>query len=110
MNRDTLTLLGCSSLAVMLLTTHNAANANTIAPQNVERQNVNRPVEIEFKAPNADQVDVKASSQEDPQPESLEVMSDTVGNQAVEQYGCDCKGCRNQVLSMVQSSKQIRVR
>lgn len=105
MNRDTLALLGCSSLAVMLLTSHNTANANTIAPQNV-----NRPVEIEFKAPNADQVDVKAPSQEDPQPESLEMMSDTVGDKAIEQYGCDCKGCRNQVLSMVQSSKQIQVR
>ena len=110
MNRDTLALLGCSSLAVMLLTSHNAANANTIAPQNVDRQNVNRPVEIEFKAPLAEGVDVKAPSQEDPQPESLEVMSDTVGDKAIEQYGCDCTGCRNQVLSMVQSSKQIRSR
>lgn len=103
MNRDTLALLGCSSLAVMLLTSHNTASANTIAPQNVDRQ-----VEIEFKAPLADQVDVNAPSQEDPQPESQEVMSDTVGDKAIEQYGCDCTGCRNQVLSMVQSSKQIR--
>lgn len=56
MNKDTLTLLGCSSLAVMLLTSHNRANANAIATQNA------RQVEIEFKAPNADQV--KPSAQE----------------------------------------------
>lgn len=102
MNKDTLTLLGCSSLAVMLLTSHTAANANTIPPQNVGQ------VEIEFKAPLADQV--KPLAQENSQPDSQELMSDTIGDKAVEEYGCDCTGCRNQVLSMVQSSKQILTR
>ena len=86
MNRNQLTLLGCSSLAFMLLA-GTPINASEVPSQNLRT--------IEFKAANA---------QENPQSASPDLMSDTVGDLAVAKFGCDCIGCRNQVLSMVQSN------
>lgn len=97
MNKNTLSLLGCGSIALMLLSSQ-AANASTFAPQNVGQP------EIEFKAPNADKVNAPLS-QENPQPTSLNAMSDTIGDMAVAKFGCDCMSCRNQVLAMVQSGQ-----
>ena len=92
MNKDALTLLGCSSLVLMLLTSH-PANASTIAPQSegfigtkTTAAQINAPLTSEY-----------------PQSASLDPMSDTVGDLAIAKFGCDCMSCRNQVLSMVQT-------
>ncbi|MFB8790840.1 MAG: hypothetical protein U7123_18800 [Potamolinea sp.] len=94
MNRDTLTLLGCSgSLAFMLLTS-NAVKADTLAPQY-----------LDFVKPetNVSQTVVTPVNQENPQSSLIDVASDTVGDLAIDQLGCDCSGCRNTVLQKVQS-------
>lgn len=94
MNKDALTLLGCSSLAFMLLTSH-PANAGTIAPQS-EGFIGTKKTAAQINAPLASEY---------PQSASLDSMSDTVGDLAIAKFGCDCMSCRNQVLSMVQSGK-----
>ncbi len=94
MNRDTLTLLGCSgSLAFMLLTS-NAAKADTLAQKY-----------LDFVKPEANVSQTVATpiNEENPQSSSIDVASDTVGDLAIDQLGCDCSGCRNTVLQKVQS-------
>ena len=94
MNRDALTLLGCSSsLAFILLTSH-AANAGTLAPESVGFVGTKSTIAQTVNAP---------LSSEYPQSASIDPMSDTIGDLAVAKFGCDCMSCRNQVLSMVQS-------
>lgn len=95
MNRDRLTLLSCGSLASMLLTGN--AFASEVPSQSLRT--------IEFKAPNVQDVQAvnTPAAQENPQSASLDPTSDTVGDLAVNKFGCDCMGCRNQSLSMVQS-------
>lgn len=94
MNRDALTLLGCSgSLAFMLLTS-NAAKANTLAPEYSDF--------VEPQA-NVSRIMTTPVVQENPQFPSVDVASDTVGDIAIDQLGCDCSGCRNTVLQKVQS-------
>lgn len=96
MNRDQLTLLSCSSsLALMLLTGNSVASE--VPPQNLRV--------VEFKAPNVQDiqaVDVPVD-QENPQSASVDLMSDTTGDLAINKYGCDCMGCRNQVSQILQS-------
>lgn len=104
MNRDTLTLLGCSGSLVLTLLAVNPAKANT------------EPLrELVFTAPVADSYQVEKISvandadcgctQNNSNYSSLRVDSDTVGDMAIDQYGCDCAGCRNTVMQMVQSSR-----
>lgn len=99
MNRDKLTLLGCSgSLAFMLLTS-NAANAGKTTPNDL--------VDIEFRAPNVEAVNTPVV-QEDPQystQDALDVNNDTIGDLAAAKFGCDCAGHRNQVAQMLQTGK-----
>ena len=94
MNRDVLTLLGCSgSLAFVMLTGH-AASAEKIppqylgvgGPQPIDAQRVNEPL-----------------SQESPQPTALNPNSEKIGELALLKFGCQCMNCRNAVVSMIQS-------
>lgn len=95
MNKDALTILGCSSsLAFMLLMS--PAKAGTIAPQSVgfgatattAAQKVDAPI-----------------SQAYSQSTSLDPNSDTVGDLAIAKLGCDCPSCRNSVIQMIQSGR-----
>ncbi len=99
MNRDQLTLLGCSgSLAFMLLTS-NAAKAGKSVPKDL--------VDIEFRAPNVEAVNTPVA-QEDPQSplqDALNVNSDRIGDLAAAKFGCDCAAHRNRVVQMLQTGK-----
>jgi hypothetical protein len=101
MNRDALTLLGCSGSLVVALLTANPAQANTaplrelkfVAPGANEIQQVNIPVAV-------DNLDC-GCTQQDSDYSSVN-SSDTIGDLAIENMGCDCAGCRNIVVQSVQ--------
>ncbi len=81
-----------------MLLTSTAANAGTIASQDL--------VDIEFRAPSVESV-----AQEDPPhplQDALDTRSDAIGDLAVAKFGCDCAGCRNQVIEMVQADNLNR--
>lgn len=87
MNLDKLTLLGCSSSIVLLLAATNPAEAKVINP---------------IKTPCV----VSASTQTNQiaqQPVNVDIDSDTVGDLAIEKFGCDCNGHRVQVMEMLQT-------
>ncbi|MBD0301146.1 MAG: hypothetical protein ICV85_02900, partial [Tolypothrix sp. T3-bin4] len=46
-------------------------------------------------------------NQENSKYTALDAASDTVGDIAVEKLGCDCAGCRNTVVRMVQAGQLI---
>ncbi|HAA30744.1 MAG TPA: hypothetical protein DCE56_27455 [Cyanobacteria bacterium UBA8553] len=102
MNKDALTLLGCSGSLVLALLTVNPAQANTtplrevefVAPGANEVQEVNTPVTV-------DNLDC-GCTQQDSDYSSIN-SSDTIGDLAIENMGCDCAGCRNMVVQRVQT-------
>ena len=91
MNKNSLTWLGCSSLAAVLLASH-PANAGTVAQY------------IDFVRPTTSAPTFSTSAQESSQA-SLDPNSDTVGDLAIAKFGCDCPSCRNQVLQMIQTGR-----
>jgi len=87
MNLDKLTILGCSTSMVLLLAANQPAEAS-LGP--VSHSPVISPAGVTQIAQNAEAVNV-------------DVDSDTVGDLAVEKFGCDCPPCRNQVMQLLQS-------
>jgi hypothetical protein len=81
-----------------MLLTGTATNAGTIAPQDL--------VDIEFRAPGVESVAQQDSQH--PLQDALDTRSDTIGDLAVAKFGCDCAGCRNQVIEMVQTDNLSR--
>ena len=105
MKRDALTLLGCSGSLVLTLLAANPAKANTPPLR-----------ELVFEASTANNVqEAKISltedkvgcgcNQENSKYTALDAALDTVGDLAVENLGCDCAGCRNTVVRMVQTGQ-----
>ncbi len=93
MNKYKFASLSCSSSLAFMLLTSTAANAGTITPQDL--------ADVEFRGPGVEFV-----AQEDPQhplQDALDARSDRIGDLAVAKFGCDCAGCRNQVIEMVQT-------
>ena len=96
MKKDILTVLGCSSsLVFAVLTTHPAA-ANTLTPNSVGS--------ISTRS-NGIPVTKVSVLQKKAQFTSLDPMSDTIGDVAIDKLGCDCPGCRTQVMQMIQSGQ-----
>jgi hypothetical protein len=105
MNRDTLTLLGCSGSLVLTLLAVNPAKANT------------EPLrELVFTAPVANSSQAEKTpvaqdtvdcgcTQDNSKYSLLDAASDTVGDLAIDKYGCDCAGCRNTVMRMAQTGQ-----
>lgn len=86
MNLNKLTILGCSSSIVLLLSATNPAEAKVINP--AENHNV-------FSA--ATQINQIAEK-----PVNIDIDSDTVGDLAIEKFGCDCSAHRVRVMDMLQ--------
>lgn len=105
MNRDTLTLLGCSGSLVLTLFAVNPAKANAeplrellfTAPVANTSQAEKNPVAKETINNISRQVNSKYLS--------LNADSDTVGDMAIAKFGCDCPACRNAVLQMAQTGQ-----
>ena len=94
MNKNRLTMLGCSGTVAAMLLASNVANASTIPPQNAgfvgskttSAQIVNSPL-----------------GQENSQFGALDPNSDKVGDLAIAKFGCDCPSCRNRIMTMLQT-------
>ena len=102
MNKQTLTILGCSGSIALGLLTANAAEANTNS-------------EYVFTAPDVNQelADIPQSNAEYPffdctcseyDADMIEEV-DREGDKAIARYGCDCAGCRRLVRSMEKPEK-----
>ena len=95
MNKNLLTLLGCSGSVALMLLAVNPANASTPISQNRS---------IEFNGEIAANPDI---NQDESQSSLPEINSDKIGNLATIKLGCDCTGCRTQVLQMIQQGRLI---
>ncbi|ELS04191.1 hypothetical protein Xen7305DRAFT_00039190 [Xenococcus sp. PCC 7305] len=91
MNRQLLTVLGCSSSLALTLLSTNPAEANSSS-------------EYVFTAPIADTnfPEIPASSEDYPffdcscseYDPAMKALQDREGEKAISLYGCDCAGCR----------------
>ena len=97
MNKDKLTLLGCSSSLVVMLLASNTANADSRVFKDI--------IDIEFRAPNVETVNTPVAQEDSQHPlqDALDTRSDTIGDLAATKFGCDCAGHRNQVVQMLQT-------
>lgn len=93
MNKNLLTLLGCSGSVALMLLAVNPANAST-------RISPNPTIE-----PNGEIAVNPATNQDESQSSLPEINSDKIGNLATITLGCDCAGCRTQVLQMIQQGR-----
>lgn len=102
MNKQVLTVLGCSGSIALTLLGGNAAEANTKS-------------EYVFTAPELNQevADIPASKTDYPfydcscgeyDPATMEAV-DNEGDKAISLYGCDCAGCRRLVRSLEKTEK-----
>ena len=95
MNRDMLTLLGCSGSLALMLATGSAASADTATPQ------------YENFVGSESSVAQPATSivQVMPQYATLDENSDTVGDLAIAKFHCDCPACRMAIVQLVQTGQ-----
>ena len=93
MNRDALTLLGCSSSLAFVLLTGNGASADTIAPQS------------SAFVPPAPATQTVAVSPQIAQYAAIDPNSDTVGDLAIAKFKCDCPACRIAVVQLLQTGQ-----
>ena len=96
MNRDALTLLGCSGSFALVLLLGNAANANVIATQSDSAA---------VSTFSASQSSGSGVSQANPDYDSVNFDSDTVGDMAIAKFHCDCPACRMAVMQMMQTGQ-----
>ena len=94
MNKNLLTLLGCSGSVALMLLAVNPANASTPS----QSRSIHSNSEI---AVNPD------INQDESQSSLPEIKSDKIGELALIKLGCDCAGCRTQVLQMIQQGRLI---
>ena len=95
MNRDALTLLGCSGSFALVLLLGNAANANVLAPQS------DSAAVSTFSASQGN----GSVFQVNPDYDSVSFDSDTVGDMAIAKFHCDCPACRMAVMQMMQTGQ-----
>jgi hypothetical protein len=107
MNKELLTVLGCSSSLAITLLASNSARANSAkeyvfkAPtNNGEQNNVIESASAEAEYPWYD------CSCSEYNPEAIE-KSDREGEKAISLYGCDCAGCRNLVRNFDENQNLI---
>jgi hypothetical protein len=97
MNRNTLTLLGCSGSLALILATGSAAQADTIAPLAGDAIRTAVPTIVQ---PAATPTRPTSSSHTTP-----DADSDTVGDLAIAKFHCDCPPCRTAVVQMLQTGQ-----
>ncbi|MEG3840420.1 hypothetical protein [Microcoleus sp. herbarium14] len=93
MNKNLLTLLGCSGSVALMLLAVNPAHAST-------RISPNPSIE-----PNSEIAVTPGINPDESQSSLPEINSDKIGNLATITLGCDCNGCRTQVLQMIQQGR-----
>jgi hypothetical protein len=107
MNKELLTVLGCSSSLAITLLASNSAQANSAkeyvfkAPTNNGKQGeVVESAGVETEYPWYD------CSCSEYNPEAIEKI-DREGEKAISLYGCDCAGCRNLVRNLDENQNLI---
>ena len=93
MNKNLLTLLGCSGSLALILFNVNPANASTTPSHNA---GIKETGEIALNT---------GITQDDSQSSLPEINSEKIGNLATLTLGCDCNGCRTQVIQMIQQGR-----
>ncbi|MBE9170644.1 hypothetical protein IQ238_25045 [Pleurocapsales cyanobacterium LEGE 06147] len=107
MNKELLTVLGCSSSLAITLLASNSAQANSSkeyvfrAPTNNSQQrDLVKSTRVEAEYPWYD------CSCSEYNPEAIEKI-DREGEKAISLYGCDCAGCRNLVRNLNENQNLI---
>ena len=95
MNKNLLTLLGCSGSVALMLLAVNPANASTQISPN---PTINYNGEIAVNP---------GTNQDESQSSLPEIKSDKIGELALIKLGCDCAGCRTQVIQMIEQGRLI---
>jgi hypothetical protein len=95
MNKNLLTVLGCSGSLALILFSVNPANASTIPSQDTDIKETR-------------QIEVDAEITQDNDLSSLpDINSDEVGEIAILTLGCDCGGCRNLAIQTIQQKELV---
>ena len=94
MNKNLLTLLGCSGSVALMLLAVNPANASTPS----QSRSINSNSEIAVNP---------GTNQDESQSSLPEIKSDKIGELALIKLGCDCAGCRTQVIQMIEQGRLI---
>lgn len=97
MNRNALTLLGCSGSLVLMLATGNAAQANPATPLYGDA--------ISKATPTNHQSVATSNPQTNSHYANLDPNSDKVGDLAIAKFHCDCPACRVAVVQMLQTGQ-----
>lgn len=93
MNKNLLTLLGCSGSLALVILSVNPANASTTPSQDAGIKETS-------------QIAVNAGISQDEGQSSLpEINSTKIGELAIITLGCDCAGCRSQVIQAIQQER-----
>ncbi len=96
MDKNTLSLLGCTGVLAFVAVTGNAANAATLKHKPVSVVSTKAAA---LKTASASRKNVMHRYA------SLDPMSDTVGDAAVAKFQCDCPACRMAIVQMVQTGQ-----
>ncbi len=101
MQKSTLNLLGCASFSAILWasTAAQAELATADSPSNIATKPAYSGY-VEFSMSEPTQAGCSCQELQ------LDPGSDTVGDSAIDQYGCDCAGCRNLAMQMMQNGSR----
>jgi hypothetical protein len=97
MSQSALNLIGCASFsAIVLISVSVQAEPTANSTNSTTKPAASGYVEFSAAEPQPTQADCSCQN---PQ---LDPNSDPVGDLAIEQYGCDCAGCRNLTMQRMQ--------
>lgn len=107
MNKNALTLLGCSGSLAIMLAVADRAVADTTKPNAATASESVGLVDITFSAPQTPTTNQEAapSRSANPQYANVDAASDTVGDLAIAKFRCDCNPCRVAVMQMLQTGQ-----
>ncbi len=109
MNKELLTVLGCSSSIALTLLTSNSARANSAKEYVFKAStNNNTPGNVIESAPARSEAEYPwyDCSCSEYSSEAMENI-DREGEKAIALYGCDCAGCRNLVRNLDENQNLI---
>ncbi len=95
MDKNALSLLGCTSILALVIATGNPADAAT----------KHKPVTVASAKTAAVKTANASSHKMIHRYASLDPMSDTVGDAAVAKFHCDCPACRVAIVQMLQTGQ-----
>ncbi len=95
MKKSSLALLSSPALLAVFLMASYPAQANTYSSLNKDGDSFSSSVVISRAAQNSDISDQASNDR------TNILMSDRVGDLAIQKFGCDCMGCRQAALSLL---------